>query len=66
MRKTLEKNFFDFVRKNYYTVRDHCHLTYNCRGLAHSICIINVTQKQSIFTVFVIHNFSTYDCHLFF
>ena len=47
-------------------VRDHCHLTGNYRGPAHSKCNINVTQKQSSFIPFTIHNFSNYDCHLFF
>ena len=47
-------------------VRDHCHLTGNYRGPAHSKCNINVTQKQSIFIPFIFHNFSNYDCHMFF
>ena len=47
-------------------VRDHCHLTGNYRGHAHSKCNINVTQKQSNFIPFVFHNFSNYDCHMFF
>ena len=46
--------------------RDHCHLTGRYRGPANSICIINVTQKQSDFIPFIIHNFSIYDCHMFF
>ena len=46
--------------------RDHCHLTGNYRGPAHSICKINVTQKQSNFIPFIFHNFSNYDCHMFF
>ena len=47
-------------------VRDHCHLTGDYRGPAHSKCNINVTQKQSNFIPFVFHNFSNYDCHMFF
>ena len=47
-------------------VRDHCHLTGKYRGPAHSICKINVTQKQSNFIPFIFHNFSKYDCHKIF
>ena len=47
-------------------VKDHCRLTSKYRGLAHSKCNINVTQKQSNFTPFIFHNFSNYDCHMFF
>ena len=47
-------------------VRDHCHLTGNYRGPAHSKCNINVTQKQSNFIPFIFHNFSNYDFHMFF
>ena len=47
-------------------VRDHCHLTGKYRGPAHSKCNINVTQKQSNFIPFIFHNFSNYDCHMFF
>ena len=47
-------------------VRDHCHLTGNYRGSAHNVCNINVTQKQSNFIPFIFHNFSKYDCHMFF
>ena len=47
-------------------VRDHCHLTGKYRGPAHSKCNINVTQKQSNFIPFLFHNFSNYDCHMFF
>ena len=53
-----------FIESN--KVRDHCHLTGNYRGPAHSICNINVTQKQSNFIPFIFHNFSNYDCHMFF
>ena len=47
-------------------VRDHCHLTGNYRGPAHNTCNINVKQKDSNFIPFAFHNFSKYDCHLFF
>ena len=47
-------------------VRDHCHLTGDYRGPAHSKCNINVTQKQINFIPFIFHNFSNYDCHMFF
>ena len=47
-------------------VKDHCHLTSDYRGPAHSKCNINVTQKQSNFLSFIFHNFSNYDCHMFF
>ena len=45
---------------------DHRHLIGNYRGPAHSKCNINVTQDQSNLIPFVFHNFSNYDCHLFF
>ena len=58
--------FVNFVEKNDGDkVRDHCHLSGNYRGPAHSKCNIDVTQKQSNFIPFIIHNFSNYDCHLF-
>ena len=47
-------------------VRGHCHSTGKFRGPAHSKCNINVTQDQSNFIPFVFHNFSNYDCHMFF
>ena len=47
-------------------VRDHCHLTGSYRGPADNTCNINVTQKQSNFIPFIFHNFSNYDCHMFF
>ena len=47
-------------------VRDHCHLTGSYRGPSHNTCNINVTQKQSNFIPFIFHNFSNYDCHMFF
>ena len=47
-------------------VRDHCHLTGKYRGPAHYNCNINVKHKQSNFIPILFHNFSNYDCHLFF
>ena len=47
-------------------VIDHCHLTGKYRGPAHNTCNINVKQKDSIFIPFEFHNFSNYDCHMFF
>ena len=47
-------------------VRDHCHLAGKYRGPAHSKCNINVKQKDSNFIPFIFHNFSNYDCHMFF
>ena len=47
-------------------VRDHCLLTGNYRCPAHNTCNINVTQKQSNFKPFLFHNFSNYECHMFF
>ena len=46
-------------------VRDHCHLTGNYRRPAHSKCNIQVTQHKINFTLFVFHNFSNSDCHMF-
>ena len=45
-------------------VRDPCHLTGKYCSPAHSICILNVTQKRSIFFDFF-PSFSNYGCHLF-
>ena len=47
-------------------VRDHCHLTGKYRGPAHNTCNKNVTQDQSNFIPFLLDNFSSYHCHLFF
>ena len=47
-------------------VRDQCHLTGKCRGPAHNTCNINAKQKDSTFIPFAFHNFSKYDCHMFF
>ena len=47
-------------------VTDHCHLTRKYRGPAHSKCNVNVTQKQNNFIPFIFHNFSSYNCHMFY
>ena len=62
------KNIWRFCEKNIESdkVKDHCHLTGNYRGPVHGKCIIIVTQEQSIFIPFIFHNFSNYDCHMFF
>ena len=47
-------------------VRDHCYFTGKYRGSAHNTCNINVTQQQSNIIPFTFHNFSKYNCHMFF
>ena len=47
-------------------VKDHCHSTGKYRGSAHQKSNINVTQEQSNFILFINHNYSNYDCHMFF
>ena len=47
-------------------VRDHCHLTGKYRGAAYEKCNRNVKHKQSKFIPLMFHNFSNYNCHLFF
>ena len=61
-------NICRFCEKNIESdkVRDHCHLTGKYRGPAYNVCIINVKQKDSNFIPFAFHNFSNYDCHMFF
>ena len=69
MKRKIEiKIFVDFCEKEILNnkVRDYCHLKGSYRGPAHSNCNINVTQKQSNFIRFAIHNFSNYHCHVFF
>ena len=47
-------------------IRDPSDLTAKYRGPAHSKSNINATEEQSYFIPFVFHNFSNYDCHMFF
>ena len=41
-------------------------MTGKSRGPANNTGNNNVTQKQSIFKPFILHNFSNYDCRMFF
>ena len=68
MKKTLKIILFaEFSRKfESDKIRDHCQLTGKYRGPAHTTCNSNVKQKDSNFKPFIFHNFSNYDCHLFF
>ena len=61
-------NICRFCEKNDETnkVRGHCHLTGKYRGPAHNTSNINVKQKDSNFIPFAFHNFSNYDCQMFF
>ena len=68
-----EKGYFDNInicrpceKNESDKVTDHCRRTGKSRGPAHQRCNINVTQKQSHFIPFVFHNFSNFDCHLFY
>ena len=45
---------------------DQCHLTGKYRRPTYNKCNTNVAQKQNNFFPFVFHNFSNYDCNLFF
>ena len=47
-------------------LRDHCDLIGKYRGPTHNTCNINVKQKDSNFVSVAFHNFSNYDCHMFF
>ena len=47
-------------------VLDLCNLTGKYRGPAHNTCNKNVKQKDSNFKPIAFHNFSNYDCQMFF
>ncbi len=47
-------------------VRDHDHLTGKYRGVACNNCNLNAKQGLSNFVPVLFHNFSGYDCHMFF
>ena len=61
-------NFYRFCEKSVesYKVRDHFHITSEYKGPAHNTCNKTVTQKRNYLIPFIFHNFSNYDCHLFF
>ena len=67
-KQDFENNICRYCEKYIETdkVRDHCHLTGKYRGPAHSDCNLKVKQKDSNFITIGLHNFSNYDCHLFF
>ena len=50
------------INNDYEKVRDHCHVTGKCRGVAHWSCNINLqlTKKVPV----IIHNWRGYDSHL--
>ena len=69
MKKIMKKIIYvNFVKKSFDSekVKDQCHLTGEHRGRAPHKSNDNITQDQSFFIRFVFHNFSIYDCHLFF
>ena len=68
VKKYRNNNICRFCEQNIESdkVRDHCHLTGKYRGPAHNVCNIIIKQKDSNFIPFAIHNFSNYDCHMFF
>ena len=73
MTKEIEKDFKNnnncrFCEKERLSdkVRDPCHLTGKYRGPAHNTCNIKVKLKDSNFIPIAFHNFSNYDCHMFF
>ena len=61
-----EKKFQPKDKKENPIVKDHCHLTGRFRGLAHNSCNLNTRKAYTSFVPILFHNFSGYDCHLFF
>lgn len=52
---------FNQLEKNYQKVADHCHLTGQYRGAAHSIC--NINYQDPTFINVILHGLSNYDSH---
>ena len=67
-KEDFDNNIGRFCEKEIFSdkVRDHCHLTGKYKGPTHNTCNINVKQKDSNLLPFAFHNFSNYDCHMFF
>ena len=67
-KEDFDNNICRFCEKEMLSDKVHyqCHLTGKYRGPAHNVCNINVKQKDSNFIPFAFHNFSNYDCHMFF
>ena len=61
-----EKEFRPKDKKENPIVKDHCHLTGRCRGLAHNNCNPKTRKTHTSFVPLLFHNFSGYDCHLIF
>ena len=60
-------NIVDFVKEILSDkVRDPCHLTSKYRVPAHNTCNINVKRKDINFISFAFHNYSNYNCNIFF
>jgi uncharacterized protein YeeX (DUF496 family) len=55
----------DKMHKDYgmHKVKDHCHITGNYRGAAHSLC--NLQVREPNFIPIFAHNLTGYDIHLF-
>ena len=51
----------DYINKNYFKIRDHCHYPGKYRGAAHSLCNLRYKTPKKILVIF--HDGSTYDYH---
>lgn len=55
---------FDYNNNNLKKVRDHCHITGNYRGAAHSLCNLKYRVPRDLPIIF--HNLKGYDSHIIF